>query len=459
MLLRPSVAPVPSNGSAATAPSAAPVTSFTVDSAGRTGATGNTPVPGGGIQTTTAGRTTASETAGQTETGRKISAALKDLGLQPDVSAKIVPTEIAPHASPVDGFDLPAVKNDLLVTDTGTVAIPDGVTLIPAGAGQPTPSAQPAAKAVSNQTATAADTAKQTAVALNGLGLQPEASAKVAPAETTSNADKIAGTYFTAAKNDPSAPRTENGVNTGVSTKSTVQAALISNGTLVAKDEIPMKKAETTNQAAGPTEKVLPGQNVSAARVSNLLRAGSASASSNDQPTATNIISLSSVMDRNANAAGNPDAVAVANLSDIQARAMERTHDMVTNNALRLVSTQSDTMQVVLKPGAGTELSLELRQRGGIIEAQAVLQHGDYQNLSQHWPDLQQRLEQKGIRLAALASDENSLPFNGNEGNSKNQESSEHGSAVCQCLCGIFVGRRNVHASQRPLRTCAQRSL
>jgi len=187
-----------------------------------------------------------------------------------------------------------------------------------------------------------------------------------------------------------------------------------------------MKKAENTNQTTGQAEKVLPGQSLSAARVSNSLRADSASATTNDLPTATNIIPLSSAMDRNANATSNSDAVAVANLSDIQARAMERTHDMVTNNALRLVSTQSDTMQVVLKPGAGTELSLELRQRGGVIEAQAVLQHGDYQNLSQHWPDLQQRLEQKGIKLAALTSDESSLPFNGSQGNPKNQESSEH---------------------------------
>jgi len=187
-----------------------------------------------------------------------------------------------------------------------------------------------------------------------------------------------------------------------------------------------MKKAENTNQTTGQAEKVLPGQSLSAARVSNSLRADSASATTNDLPTATNIIPLSSAMDRNANATSNSDAVAVANLSDIQARAMERTHDMVTNNALRLVSTQSDTMQVVLKPGAGTELSLELRQRGGVIEAQAVLQHGDYQNLSQHWPDLQQRLEQKGIKLAALTSDESSLPFNGSQGNPRNQESSEH---------------------------------
>jgi hypothetical protein len=294
------------------------------------------------------------------------------------------------------------------------------------GAAQRTAGGKSSTKSGANETATANETGKKIAAALKDLGLSPEASAKEAPAETASNADKIAGANLTAAKSDLPASDAKNDVNTGVLTKSGVQAALISAGTTVAKDEMPMKKAENTNQAAGLTEKSLPGQNDSSARVSSLLREGSASASTNDLPMATNIIPLSPALDRNTNPAGNLDATAFANLSDIQARAMERTHDMVTNNALRLVSTQSDTMQVVLKPGAGTELSLELRQRGGVIEAQAVLQHGDYQNLSQHWPDLQQRLEQKGIKLGALASDENSLPFNGNQGNSNNEESSEH---------------------------------
>jgi hypothetical protein len=301
-----------------------------------------------------------------------------------------------------------------------------GKELAQPGASSQGTAAGSTAKTGASETTSATDAGKKIAAALKDLGLEPVASAQATPAKTAADADKIAGPNLTAAKNDLPAKDGGNDENKGVSAKTGSQAALISSGTAVAKDEVPMKKAENTNQTTGQAEKVLPGQSLSAARVSNSLRADSASATTNDLPTATNIIPLSSAMDRNANATSNSDAVAVANLSDIQARAMERTHDMVTNNALRLVSTQSDTMQVVLKPGAGTELSLELRQRGGVIEAQAVLQHGDYQNLSQHWPDLQQRLEQKGIKLAALTSDESSLPFNGSQGNPKNQESSEH---------------------------------
>jgi len=39
------------------------------------------------------------------------------------------------------------------------------------------------------------------------------------------------------------------------------------------------------------------------------------------------------------------------------------------------------------------------------IEAQAALQQGDYHHLNQNWPELQQRLEQRGIRLAPLVDD------------------------------------------------------
>jgi hypothetical protein len=191
-----------------------------------------------------------------------------------------------------------------------------------------------------------------------------------------------------------------------------------------------MKKADTTNKAAGQSEKVLPGVTFSFARVSSSFRAGSALASSNDQPAATNIIPLASALDRASSVTNSPEPVAVTNLSDLQARAMERTHDMVTTNALRLAGSPTDSMQVVLKPGAGTQLSLELRQRGDVIEAQAVLQHGDYQSMSQHWPDLQQRLEQKGIKLGSLGSDESAMTFNGQQGHSQNQQASPEQDAL-----------------------------
>jgi hypothetical protein len=62
-------------------------------------------------------------------------------------------------------------------------------------------------------------------------------------------------------------------------------------------------------------------------------------------------------------------------------------------------------MQVVIKPDSGTQLSLELRQHGGSVAVQAALQQGNFNHLSQQWPELQQRLGQRGIQLAPLADD------------------------------------------------------
>lgn len=76
-------------------------------------------------------------------------------------------------------------------------------------------------------------------------------------------------------------------------------------------------------------------------------------------------------------------------------------------------------MQVVIKPAAGTQISLELRQHGGTVEVQAVLQQGDFNHLNQQWSDLQQRLDQRGIRLAPLVDNGS---FAGNPGNETFQQ-------------------------------------
>jgi hypothetical protein len=80
---------------------------------------------------------------------------------------------------------------------------------------------------------------------------------------------------------------------------------------------------------------------------------------------------------------------------------------MIAMQTVRLVDAKLDSLQVVIKPGAGLQLSLELRQHGDVIDVRAVLQRGDFGPLNQHWPELQQRLEQRGVQLAPLANDVN----------------------------------------------------
>jgi len=144
------------------------------------------------------------------------------------------------------------------------------------------------------------------------------------------------------------------------------------------------------------------------------------------------------VRDNPARSTGSADDVtAVSNLSYIRSQALDHTHDLVIQHALRLTDSKTDSLQVVLKPDAGTQLSLELRQRGNGIEAQAILQQGDFEHLKQHWPELQQRLEQRGIKLAPLSNDGNFTAGSGSQG-FKNQQNQP--AELEPILTGAFAG-------------------
>ena len=183
------------------------------------------------------------------------------------------------------------------------------------------------------------------------------------------------------------------------------------NGTSIAKQDMAMKQAEKANNLAGQTEKVLPGNAISATKVnpSSYLPANSeqlaAAAAANSSPSDSSGVTSTLPM----------DAVAGPATADMRTRTLERTQDMVTVNASRLSDSGNSSMQVVIKPDAGTQLSLELRQQGGSVHVQAVLQQGDFGHLNQQWSDLQQRLGQRGIQLAPLTNDAGSANSGGNE--------------------------------------------
>jgi len=54
-------------------------------------------------------------------------------------------------------------------------------------------------------------------------------------------------------------------------------------------------------------------------------------------------------------------------------------------------------------------LSLHLQLRDGGVEVQAVLDRGNFGLLNRHWPELQQQLELRGVRVAPLANAEPSF--------------------------------------------------
>ena len=187
------------------------------------------------------------------------------------------------------------------------------------------------------------------------------------------------------------------------------------NGISIAKQDISVNQAEKTNNIAGQTEKVLPGNTVLAAQ-RNSPAPGSVHM---EQVAAT--VPVGDHAPANAPAAAIP--VQAASSSTVSnASGLERTQEMIAVNAVRLSDSGNSAMQVVIKPDAGTQLSLELRQHGAGVQVQAVLQQGDFNHLSQQWPDLQQRLIQRGIHLAPLAGDATAACATGGESYQQKQQ-------------------------------------
>ncbi len=124
--------------------------------------------------------------------------------------------------------------------------------------------------------------------------------------------------------------------------------------------------------------------------------------------------------------------------TDARMQLVERTHDLISAHALRVQEAKTDSMSVVLKPDSGTELSLQLRQKDGVVEAQAMLSQGDHQLLNQHWADLQARLELRGIKLSPLGGEGtlNSGNFSSENGGQQRsptrEETADHAAAFAE---------------------------
>jgi hypothetical protein len=184
---------------------------------------------------------------------------------------------------------------------------------------------------------------------------------------------------------------------------SAIDPAASNDGTGVATTDLPMKNPSETNKVAGPSVKLLPVDDQGAA-VENNLPSSALVAGTHSAELGTNL----NLGFAGGNHASNEETTRVLNsldlpsLADARLRALDRTHDMLALQTMRLVESKMDALSVVIKPAIGTEISLDLRQLGDGVEARATLVRGDHQFLSEHWSDLQERLEQRGIKLAAL---------------------------------------------------------
>ena len=180
-----------------------------------------------------------------------------------------------------------------------------------------------------------------------------------------------------------------------------------------------MKKAEKVLKNAE-----LPEQNLPSAPGIPAQNAGAGAVQPSSTTSSTPPEAVAATDSSSAPVAATPASVSAATATassspadDGRLRALERTHDLVALHAVRLQESASDTMRVVFKPGDGMHLSLELRWRDNAVEAQATLHRGDFEFLSQHWSELQQRLEPRGIHLAPLGMAES---FTSNFSQSRN---------------------------------------
>jgi len=94
---------------------------------------------------------------------------------------------------------------------------------------------------------------------------------------------------------------------------------------------------------------------------------------------------------------------------------LEPIQALITNWAVDIRRTKLDTMDVVLRPNAQTELSLRLSLQHGLVEVAAEFKRGDLNSLNAHWEQLQRSLSGQGIRLSALQP-ASAVEFSGHAG-------------------------------------------
>jgi hypothetical protein len=174
------------------------------------------------------------------------------------------------------------------------------------------------------------------------------------------------------------------------------------NGTAVAQQDTTMKMAAKKTKYSGAEQK-LPGSAAVATRdklpVPQLRVLASAPADESVLPGSAAISA-----DDGAARSFLPEVLDLPRIAPIGPAYVQRTHELVSLQVSRLQDLGADAMRVVIRPDNGLQLSLHLQQRGDTVEVQAFLERGNFGLLNRHWPELQQQLESRGVRVAPLAN-------------------------------------------------------
>ena len=81
---------------------------------------------------------------------------------------------------------------------------------------------------------------------------------------------------------------------------------------------------------------------------------------------------------------------------------LEQVQQLFTEATVHWRLLRTDTWQVVLRPDADTELTLHFQIQNGNVNAVAQCPPGDFSAFNAQWSELQHRMADQGVRLAAL---------------------------------------------------------
>jgi len=185
-----------------------------------------------------------------------------------------------------------------------------------------------------------------------------------------------------------------------------------------------MQNPEQTTELTGSAEQNLPGQ--LPARAAVAARAGS-SVVATARVDNEKVAAMTSTDANGQFVKAAPESEFSTSAATLPLRTVDRTQDLIALHGFRLRDSGRESLQVVIKPDPNLHLALNVQMRDGAIEVTAQLQRGDHELLNRYWSELQQQLESRGVRLAALTpGDSNSSSGTANNSGFSQQSKQRH---------------------------------
>jgi|GEM_PF-1321936 len=137
---------------------------------------------------------------------------------------------------------------------------------------------------------------------------------------------------------------------------------------------------------------------------------------------------------------------------------VEKLTSSISNEITILRQIRPDKLDVVLRPDADTQISLQLSYSNGRIEGQARCERGDFVMLNSHWGELQQTFDQQGIRLFPLRDPTSGFNFSGGGYGNSPQSQQERRARELEDLVISNTNRTN-SPTQTPVKDSSAQTL